>query len=60
MIKLRDLEDVMSSYRQQRAQLIEMMDEADYSLLCEEVMQFALYCLSQLILTDTMYQWKKF
>lgn len=36
VIKLRDLEDVMSSYRQQRAQLIEMMDEADYSLLCEE------------------------
>ena len=38
MIKLKDLEDVMSSYPDQRTELLEMMDAADNNDLYEEVL----------------------
>ena len=37
MIKLKDLEDVMTSYPNLRAQLLSMMDAADQNDLYEEV-----------------------
>lgn len=37
VIKLRDLEDVMSSYPNLRAQLLSMMDAADHNDLYDEV-----------------------
>ena len=37
MIKLKDLEDVMTSYRNLRAHLLSMMDAADQNDLYEEV-----------------------
>ena len=38
VIKLRDLEDVMSSYPNLRAQLLSMMDASDHNDLYDEVM----------------------
>jgi len=38
VIKLKDLEDVMSSYPDQRTELLEMMDAADNNDLYEEVL----------------------
>ena len=38
MIKLKDLEDVMSSYPGLRAHLLEMMDAADQNDLYDEVL----------------------
>lgn len=39
MIKLKDLEDVMLSYPNLRAQLLRMMDAADHTDLYDEVTQ---------------------
>ena len=43
MIKLKDLGDVMSSYRDQRAQLLGMMDAANHNDICDEVMPLDLF-----------------
>ena len=43
VIKLKDLEDVMSSYRDQRAQLLGMMDAANHNDISDEVMSLDLF-----------------